>query len=312
MAVAASIVVKLPSSVTRPAGIRTSFISILRGAGQQIAHFFVASLSEIIVILAYCLKKFRRGCADRFVGFFFNFAASVWRTDRDSHDNSCRAVLSQCLNCSPHRCAGGQSVIHENDDAIAQVRRGSPVAIPLLAPFQLGRLPCRDRLDDVVYIRYRAHDICIQDAHTAGSDRTNGELLETGNTEFAHNKNIKRRAKAVRHFKRNRHAASRETKHKHVSTTGVLDKLLRELPPRFRSVWRKASNPSLCRAGLPPGRKASQKCYNFTLALGVVRTAYCVSARTVTLLLVAYWNSQVVSAAVHHYSHLLTSTLPTP
>src|SRR6266487_5846241 len=228
MAVAPSIVVRLPSSVTRPAGIRTSFISILRGAGQQFAHFFIASLREIVVILADCLKEFRRGRADRFVGFFFDFAASIWRANRNSHDNSCGAVLSQCLYCSPHRCAGGQSVIHEDDDAIAQVRRGSPIAIMLLAPLQLSRFPHRDRFDDVVCIRYRAHDICVQNAHTAGSDRTNGELLETGNAELAHNKNIERHTESLSHFERDGHAASWETKHGHVRTTSLLaEKLLK-------------------------------------------------------------------------------------
>src|SRR5437667_8078522 len=236
MAVAASTIVKLPSSVTRPAGIRTSFISILRGAGQQVAHFFVASLREILVILAYCLKKFRRGRADRFVGFFFDFAASVWRTNRDSHDNSCRAALSQCLHRSPHRCAGGQSVIHENDDAISQVRRGSPIAIMLLAPLQLSRFPHRDRFDDVVCIRYRAHDICVQNAHTAGSDRTNGELLETGNAELAHNKNIERHTESLSHFERDGHAASWDNKHGPVRKTSILEELLREQASRFPPV----------------------------------------------------------------------------
>jgi len=55
-----------------------------------------------------------------------------------------------------------------------------------------------------------------------------------------------------------------------------------------------------------------EKCYNLGLAFGTLSTAYCVSAWTVTLLLVADWNSQVVSAAVHNYSHLLTPNLPTP
>jgi len=107
-------------------------------------------------------------------------------------------------------------------------RRGSPVAIALLAPFQLGRFLCGDQFNDLVYIRYCAHDIFIQDAHTAGSDRTNGELLKTGNAEFAHNKNIERRAKTLRHFERDRDAAPRETKHGHVGATSILEELFRK------------------------------------------------------------------------------------
>ena len=56
--------------------------------------------------------------------------------------------------------------------------------------------------------------------------------------------------------------------------------------------------------------KISEKCYNFTLAQIILVTAYCVSARTVTLLLVVDWNSQVVSAAVHDYSHAIQNLNP--
>ena len=56
--------------------------------------------------------------------------------------------------------------------------------------------------------------------------------------------------------------------------------------------------------------KISEKCYNFTLAQVILVTAYCVSARTVTLLLVVDWNSQVVSAAVHDYSHPIQNLNP--
>ena len=64
-----------------------------------------------------------------------------------------------------------------------------------------------------------------------------------------------------------------------------------------------------CRA-FPSKPKISEKCYNFRLAEVVFFTAYCVSARTVALLLVVDWNSQVVSAAVHHYSHAIQNLNP--
>jgi hypothetical protein len=61
------------------------------------------------------------------------------------------------------------------------------------------------------------------------------------------------------------------------------------------------------RIGVP---KISEKCYNFTLAQVILVTAYCVSARTVTLLLVVDWSSQVVSGAVHEYSHPIQNLNP--
>jgi hypothetical protein len=53
-----------------------------------------------------------------------------------------------------------------------------------------------------------------------------------------------------------------------------------------------------------------KKCYNFGLAMAVRLTAYCISARTATLLLVVDWYSQVVGAAVHQYSHLIRNLNP--
>ena len=58
------------------------------------------------------------------------------------------------------------------------------------------------------------------------------------------------------------------------------------------------------------GSKNSEKSYNFRLAMRASEAAYCVSARTVTLLLVVDWNSQVVSAAVHDYSHAIQKLNP--
>jgi hypothetical protein len=56
-----------------------------------------------------------------------------------------------------------------------------------------------------------------------------------------------------------------------------------------------------------------KKCYNFRLATVLFGTAYCVSARTATLLLGVDWNSQVVSAAVHRYSpHIKNLNPPSP
>jgi hypothetical protein len=68
----------------------------------------------------------------------------------------------------------------------------------------------------------------VQNAHPPGSDRANGELLETGNTEFAHNENIERHAQAFCHFVGDWNPAPRETKHDYVSATSILDELLRK------------------------------------------------------------------------------------
>src|SRR6266403_5311620 len=53
-----------------------------------------------------------------------------------------------------------------------------------------------------------------------------------------------------------------------------------------------------------------QKCYNFRLASGAFGTAYCVSAGQRPLLLVVDSISQVISPAVHDYSHLIHNLNP--
>ena len=64
------------------------------------------------------------------------------------------------------------------------------------------------------------------------------------------------------------------------------------------------------RAMAETGRLALKKCYNFRLAMLAPRAAYCVSQRTATLLLVVHYDSQVVCAAVHKYSHLIGNLNP--
>ena len=57
-------------------------------------------------------------------------------------------------------------------------------------------------------------------------------------------------------------------------------------------------------------RLTGQKCYNFRLAMPSPRAAYCMSQGQPTLLLVVHYDSQVVCAAVHNYSHLIENLNP--
>ena len=58
------------------------------------------------------------------------------------------------------------------------------------------------------------------------------------------------------------------------------------------------------------GRLGAEKCYNFRLAIGGRRAAYCMSQGQPTLLLVVHLDSQVVCAAVHKYSHIIENFNP--
>jgi hypothetical protein len=66
----------------------------------------------------------------------------------------------------------------------------------LFAPFQFCCFPCSYRFDGLVRMRDRAHHIFIQNTHAARSDCAGGQFLKTGDTEFAHDKNVKRNTQA--------------------------------------------------------------------------------------------------------------------
>jgi hypothetical protein len=91
----------------------------LRGPRQQLAHFVIACLGKIFVILADRLEKFRHAYADDFICFILEFTASVWRADWHCYDNFRSAAVTQCLDCGAHGRPSCQTVINQNDNAIA-------------------------------------------------------------------------------------------------------------------------------------------------------------------------------------------------
>src|SRR4029450_3694237 len=65
-------------------------------------------------------------------------------------------------------------------------------------------------------------------------------------------------------------------------------------------LWRRRQSIT---ANRPP---RTEKCYNFGLAMPERGAAYCMSQGQPTLLLVVHQDSQVVCAAVHRYSHIIS------
>ncbi len=104
--------------------------------------------------------------------------ASIWRSYRHCHDDFRRTLLSQCLYRCAHGRASGQSVIDQDRDLIAQLRRGASFTINLFAPLKFGCFlggHCFNRLGCVWYC---AHNIFVQNAHTARGDRASSQFFE--------------------------------------------------------------------------------------------------------------------------------------
>ena len=203
---------------------------------KQFAHVFIGCLREIFVILTDSLKEFGCAQADCFVGLFFDLVAGIRWTNRHCYDNFRGSSLSQCLYRSAHRGACGQSIIHQNGDPIPQLGCGAAFPVDLFAPTQFFCLSRRNGLNCLVCVRYRTHDIFIQNTHSARSDCAGGQLLETRDAEFTHYKNVEWRAQVPGNFISNRHTAARQPQHDNVIATGVFLQVLRELPPCFGSI----------------------------------------------------------------------------
>jgi hypothetical protein len=81
----------------------------------------------------------------------------------------------------------------------------------LFAPLKFGRFPGGYCFNCFACVWYRAYNVFVQNAHTARRDRASRQFFEPRHAEFAHNKNIERRAQALRYLISNRHAAARQT-----------------------------------------------------------------------------------------------------
>src|SRR5207302_9056148 len=82
---------------------------------EEFAHFFVAGLGKIFVVLADRLEEFRFTRADDFVGLVFEFATRIRGPDSDRHADLAGAASPQRFHGSPHRRAGRQPISDKND-----------------------------------------------------------------------------------------------------------------------------------------------------------------------------------------------------
>src|SRR5262249_16766251 len=212
--------------------------NLLRSPGQQFAHVVVASLRKVLVILADSLKEWRRAQTDGFIRFLCKFFACIWWSYRHCRDDFRRTALLQCLYRCAHGRASGQSVINQDRDLVAQLRRGASFTINLLAPLKFGCFPGCDRFNCSVCVRDCAHDVFIQNAHTARCDRASSQFFKSRHSEFAHDENVEWCAQALRHFISNRNAAARQTEHDYIGASCIFLELLRQLPASFCSVWK--------------------------------------------------------------------------
>ena len=85
--------------------------------------------------------------------------------------------MSNRAHCRPHRGAGSESIIDEDDAASVQIRRRPIAAVTLLACIQFRQLRTGNQLDRLLRVRTEGgNNIFIEHAHAAARDRPHGQL----------------------------------------------------------------------------------------------------------------------------------------
>jgi hypothetical protein len=85
-------------------------------------------------------------------------------------------------------------------------------------------------------IRDDVEHVFVQHAHAAGGDCAHRELFMPGHSQFADDKNIEWNFKPMRHFKSDRHSATRERQHNDVVPPAMFQQLFCELPTSVGTV----------------------------------------------------------------------------
>jgi hypothetical protein len=222
----------------RGADWKPSLLVALRSSRKELAHIVVGSLRKVFVVLANSLKEWGRAQADGFIRFLCKLLASVWRSDRHCYDDFRGIALPQGLYRCAHSRASGQSIIDQNDDFIAQLRCGAAFTKNLFAPLKFGCLFGRYRFNCLACEWYCAHNILIQNAHTARRDRASGELFETRDAKFADDEGVEWCAQALRYFISNWNATTWQTEYDYILPPCIFLEFLCQLPASFCSIWK--------------------------------------------------------------------------
>src|SRR5437899_12338129 len=153
------------SASTLDGKVRVQSNALLRSAFEQIVHFLVRRLREILVPVADGSEWIRRACAEDLIGFLLHLAASFHGADGDSDDDLCRLLPPQGRDGGAHGRSRGKAVIDENDDAAMDIGWRTLAAINPLAPLQLLQLIGGNLLDDFFGNAECPYDIPVQDTH---------------------------------------------------------------------------------------------------------------------------------------------------
>ena len=185
----------------------------LRRDGQESGHFFVRRLRKLLVPQADRVERLGRRHAHHLVDQPAQMLASLPRTDRDRHDDSCRRLLPERDDRRLHRRTGREPIVDENHGPIANGRRTPPGTIQHIAPFEFQTFPDGNLLDERTRNAEILDQIGAEHLDAAGGDRAHGEFRMTRDAELTHEIHVQRGVQSGRDLIGDGDSTSRQTQH---------------------------------------------------------------------------------------------------
>src|SRR5437763_1098028 len=145
-------------------------------ADRKSSGLLVGRLGEVLVPESDGAEWLRCRGADHLVRLVLHFRARRRRRNGHCHDDSCRSLLTKRPHRSPHRRAGGEAVVHQDDGATRDGRWRPIAAEQPLAPFELTQFVLRHSLDIVAGDAVCDH-IRIEDSDSPAGNCPHGQLL---------------------------------------------------------------------------------------------------------------------------------------
>lgn len=158
--------------------------------GQEPADLLVGDLPEVPKRLTDGQERGRHGRAHNVVDEAGELPARGLRRRRHGNHDLRWLRIAQCLYRREHACAGGQTVIDDNDRLAGDIGGRALAAVGGLAPKQFPTLTFGDVAQLLRCDPQAPHDVVIDHDAAAAGQCTNGELVMPRGTKFAHDEGV--------------------------------------------------------------------------------------------------------------------------
>lgn len=190
--------------------------------GEELGDFSIGGLGEVCIALADAAKIGRGFKGEKAIDQGTQGGAGLTGGEGDGDDDLARVLSAEGLDCGAKGGAGGDAVIDEDDGLAGDRGRGGMAAVGELPPKKLlpldGGLGFESRTGDAE----GAHDVMVNDLHTAAGDGAHGELRVAGDAELADDEDIERGVEFAGDLRGHGDAAAREGKHENVRAVCML------------------------------------------------------------------------------------------